>query len=205
MLDERLKPRWARAAFRTWSLGDSILTAFWAGIRAGRLEDGTYGVRPVILYGKADFAATGKGRHSSPTTTMRAACVAACGAAWVRDADEHRSTKCCSACSCVLARIEAPTPYRIYAAAAAKAARELPFGWKRPPARPVRAWRVVRGALFCGQDACREQPLRHRDGDATRLILDNALSVSAGRGTLECMRKGPHADDVVPQRFVFWE
>jgi len=205
VLDERLKPRWARAAFRTWSLGQSILTSFWACIRAGRLEDGTYGVRPVIVYGSAAFAATGRGRHSSPTTTMRAACVAACGAAWTRDADEHRSSKCCSACGCVLTRVESPTPYRVYAAAAAKAARELPFGWKRPPARPVRAWRVVRGLLYCGQDACRERPLRHRDGDACRLILDNALAVDAGRGTLDCMRKGKHADDVVPPRFVVWE
>ena len=79
VLRERLKLRWARAAFRTWSIGNSILMKFWARIRAGRLDDGTAGVRPVILYGRAKFNASGPGRQSAPTTTMRAACEAACG------------------------------------------------------------------------------------------------------------------------------
>jgi hypothetical protein len=98
-----------------------------------RLDDGTFGVQPVILYGAATFAATGRGRRSAPTTAMRKACVTACGAAWVVDADEHRSTKCCSGCGCVLARVEQPTPWRVYAAADARAEAPLPLGWARPP------------------------------------------------------------------------
>ena len=92
MLDERFKLHWAHAAFRTWSRGHAILEGFWARIRAGRLEDGTAGVRPVILYGAAMFGATGRGRRSAPTTAMRTACITACGAAWVSDADERRSS-----------------------------------------------------------------------------------------------------------------
>ena len=128
---------------------------------------------------------------------MRRACVIACGAAWVRDADEHRSTKCCSGAECggVLDKVWAPTPDRVYAAAAAEAARPLPFGWSRPPARRVAPWRVVRGMLRCPWDECCARSLRHRDGDACRLILANALAVAAGDGTLACMRRGRHDED----------
>jgi len=95
----------------------------------------------------------------------------------------------------VLDRVWGPTPERVYAAAAAKAARALPCGWTRPPARPVRPWRVVRGFLRCPSDECCARSYRHRDGDACRLILANALSVDAGEGTLQCMRRGRREED----------
>ena len=124
----------------------------------------------------------------------------ACGAAWVRDANEHRSSKCCSACGGVLDKVWSLTPERVYAAAAAKAERALPWGWVRPPARRIAAWRVVRGMLHCPAEACRARSLRHRDDDATPLILDNAISVDAGAGVLECMLGGRH-DEAPPGRF----
>ena len=184
------------------------MEGFWARLCAGRLDDGTAGVQPVILYGAAMFAATGRGRRSAPTTAMRKACVTACGAAWVRDASEHRSTKCCSSCGCVLDKVWAPTPERVYDAAAAKAQRELPEGWARAPARAVAPWSVVRGMLRCDTDECRARSLRHRDGDACRLILANALAEdaavqrggAAADGTLPCMRGGRHADDPARDR-----
>ena len=203
VLDERLKARWAHAAFRTWSKGHSILEGFWGRLRSGRLDDGTYGVRPVVLYGKVDFKATGRGRHSAPTTAARKACNTVCGNAWVRDASEHRSTRCCSGCHCVLDTVVALTPERIYAAAAAKAAQPLPYGWKRPPARQIYPVRTVRGLLFCPSYECRAKALKHRDVDACRLILANALAIDAHFGTLPCMASG-RRDELPAGKHVIW-
>lgn len=205
MLDERLKARWANASFTTWSRGHAILEGFWARICAGLLADGTAGVWPVILYGAAKFAATGRGRRSSPTTTMRSACVTVCGAEWVRDASEHRTSKCCSGCGCVLEKVWGPTPTRVYDAAAAKEARELPRGWSRPPARPIPATRIVRGLLHCGEEECRSRSFHHRDKNACRSILLNALSIDAGRGTLPYMEHGRHDDGDAPPVFMLWQ
>ena len=207
VLAERLKGRWAHAAFRTWSKGHSILEGFWARLRAGLLEDGTYGVRPVILYGAAKFAATGKGRKSTPTTAMRAACVKACGAAWVRDVVEHRNTKCCSFpdCALVLEKVWAPTPERIYAAAEARAEAPLPWGWTRPPPRPIHPWRVVRGLQHCGGHECRARAFRHRDVDAARLLLVNELHREAHGGEpLSYLRQGVRHVEVIPPHFLAW-
>ena len=204
VLDERLRPRWAQAAFRTWTAGQRILDSFWASLRAGNVSDGTYGVRPVILYGCASFSATGRGRHSSPTTSMRASCIKTCGAAWVRDVSEHRSTKVCSHCHRVLDKVEVVTPERIYAAARAKGERALPLGWSRPPARTPRKTCLARGLQRCRYDECRAVSFRHRDIDPCRLILTNALSVDAGHGTLPCMRTGHHPEDVINRPFGLW-
>jgi hypothetical protein len=173
---------------------------FCAKLASGSLADGTANVQAVILYGKASFAASGRGRHSSPTTAMRKAFEAVFGAAWVRDADEHRSTKCCSYCYGVLDKVWAQTPERVYAAAEARAARQLPWGWSRPPPRPVAGYRVVRGELRCPSDACRARSFRHRDVDAARLIYDNAFAFEATGAPLACMARGRHDEDP-PGRF----
>ena len=102
---------------------------------------------------------------------------------------------CCSACGNVLDKVWRRTPERIYIAAYEKATRQLPFGWKRPPARRIAPWRYVRGMLRCPCDLCRAQSFRHRDVDAGRLILRNEHSVDAGHGTLACMTRGVHIED----------
>jgi len=215
VLDERLAPRWAHAAFRTWSKGHSILEGFWAGVRAGRVADGTAGVRPVIMYGDGDFAATLRGTFSSPTTSLRRACVVACGAGWVRPADEHRTSKCCSdpKCGGVLDRVAAATPQRIYAGAEARAAAALPPGFSRAPPRPIPPWRVVRGMYYCPTCALTGRGFRHRDFDAARLMLRNELHKEAHGGPppvggapdtrhpLPFLRRGQHLE---PPPGRFW-
>jgi len=191
----------------TWQLGQSILHGFWAKLRAGSFEDGTLGIRPVILYGKASFSATGKGRQSAPTTAMRRACVTVMGKEWVRDADEHRSTKVCSTaiCGAVLDEVQAVTPDRIINAKIAKANRELPPGMTPPPMRKISRIITLRGKLHCPSETCKSHAFRHRDGDACRLILRNALSVDRGEGTLPCMRGGIHWEDVKGPPFLLWD
>jgi hypothetical protein len=205
VLAERLKPRWAHAAFRTWSRGHAVLEGFWARVCAGRLEDGTAGVAPVVLYGSAAFAATGRGRRSAPTTAARAACVTVCGARNVHDVDEHRTTKCCSWCDCVLDHVYAPTPLRVHLAAAARAEGGLPLGWRRPPAPPVRAWAKTRGLLRCPSAECWARSFRHRDFDAARLILRNEEHRAGNAGEpLPFLKKGRRPYEEPAGRFTLW-
>ena len=187
---EKKKKRWANAAFTTWCRGQSILHGFWARVKAGRYEDGTAGVNPMILYGNAKFASSGPGRRAGPTVRMRKACVDVCGVSWVRDADEHRSSKCCSGCGEVLATVTAPTPQRVLKANAARLKKQAKSGYGL--ARPASARRTVRGKMLCRNTAC-PVGFVHRDIDAAKLILLNALAKEAAElvgmvGGLECMR-----------------
>ena len=225
VFEEKLKPRWAHARFNSWSRNQSVLMSFWARIVRGRVEDGTAGRRPVLHYGDAAFNATGRGRPSAPTTAMHEACVAACGARWVRKADEHRSTKCCARCGEVLEyvhggggtvapggghprpspphppppprKVTALTPDRVYAAAARRAATPLPNGWQRPPPRPLPEFRPVRGLLHCGSASCRAAGVTfvHRDVNAAVNILNNAVSLGAGTGMLTWMDREVQHND----------
>ena len=61
---------------------------FWRTLRAGRAEDGTLGLAPVIAYGDASFASSGRGGMAAPTSAMRTSAKAVCGAHAVVDVDE---------------------------------------------------------------------------------------------------------------------
>ena len=99
----------------------------------------------------------------------------------------------------------APTPARIYEAAAARAAARLPWGWTRPPPRPILPWRVVRGMMRCDSDVCRGFSYRHRDGDAALLLLRNELHKEAHGGEpLHFLRHVRHAEEP-PARFYLLE
>ena len=105
IFEETLKPRWARAAFKSWQVKRKVLTRFWSSVRAGKLIDGTASVQPMIAYGDAVFSASGPGRVSSPTTTMYETCVAVMGRKSVRRVDEFNTTKNHHACGCELRSI----------------------------------------------------------------------------------------------------
>jgi hypothetical protein len=189
IFDETMKPRWAKAAFTTWQAKTRAMARFWSEVRAGRVEDGTAGVRPLIVYGGANFASSAKGAAAAPTTALYAACLAVCGPAAVRLATEHRSSKCCACCGGVLQWVATPMPSPAHAAARARieAAREG-RGWA--PMRPLSTLIDVRGLKRCPSPLCeREGAFVDRDVNAALNILRAFVQLDA-TGTLpEHMRR----------------
>jgi hypothetical protein len=72
LLSELLKPRWAKQRFSAWRCKQRTLARWWGALAAGRLEDGTLGIPPTILFGDASFQAS-RGGVSTPTTGNYAA------------------------------------------------------------------------------------------------------------------------------------
>jgi hypothetical protein len=190
---ETLKPRWANDKFRAWQAGQRVLANFWSGVRAGKLEDGTAGVHPVIAFGDAQFAASGRGRHSAPTSACYVACVNVMGRSAVCLTTEHRSTRCHHACGHLLQQTDSLPPSRAETRALDKQAeRQDEYAakveaWKvqcataderkspRPPRpRPPQTWKLgIRGLLRCTNPECpeRHRSLIDRDENAALNIL----------------------------------
>ena len=204
ILDETLKPRWAEEAFDRWQAGHRVLHSFWASVKAGRAEDGTAGVVPVIAYGDAKFSSTGRGRHSSPTVAVLDACVAVMGADNVKMVTEHRSSKCCADCGEPMQRVYTHTrSKRELEADARAAARATRPG--APPARPRHSRREVRGLHRCANPHCPDhaRSLKDRDVNACRNILAAFHGLHAGVGVPVHMRKGvQRPGERTPDAFV---
>ena len=189
ILDERLKPRWAHADFRTWTSGRSILHSFWADILKGDLQHGTAGRRVRVHYGNAKFSTVLRGHVPSPTCAMFTACVDVIGPDRVIEVSEHRTTRCCAECGEVLHRVMAPTPERVYDTAERRRNAPLPHGWQPWPARPIPVWSVVRGEVYCANPLCPANGFHHRDGNASKGIGLNGISEMNGWGRVEYMTK----------------
>jgi hypothetical protein len=150
IFSEVLKRRWRKDAFTTWQAKQRSMARFWSEVRAGRVEDGTAGVRPLVVYGGANFASSAKGAAAAPTTALYRACLAVFGRAAVRLATEHRSSKCCAGCGEVLQIVKSPVPTPAHAAARArKEAQRAAAGWE--PLRPLPRLLEVRGLRRCGR------------------------------------------------------
>ena len=189
IMDETLRTRWADEAFRAKQAKQRVLSSFWATVRAGRLEDGTASVTPMVAYGGANFASSGAGRAAAPTTAAYVACVDVMGEGAVVLTTEHRSTKCCSACGHVLRSIATGdlsraeqaklAKWRRYDAAAAagdvrasgsgQAARngKGPLANNNPPGSNFapRKMGTVRGVKVCNYSACPDAHARIKDRD----------------------------------------
>ncbi|MEI6849114.1 MAG: hypothetical protein WCK50_03715, partial [bacterium] len=143
ILAERMKRKWADAEFQAWRLGKRALARGASAYLAGSLEDGTLGVPTYVAYGNARWSGI-RGRQAGPTTAARTAFDVAArafqgGRHVVRDEDEFKTTQAHSACGGLMQDVYGPPTRAQRERAAAKAARPLPEGWTRPPARPLPA------------------------------------------------------------------
>ena len=200
---ETLKSRWADEQFRAYQAGKRELMSFWARVRAGRIDDGTAGVFPVVGFGEATIKPSGRGRMSTPTTAMYKACVTVMGAGAVVLTTEHRSTKCCAGCGNILQLVYAPisaAQRREHDEALVAAA-----AGRRPPPRPLPSYRKVRGLLRCDHvGCCYSGMFLDRDRNAARNILHAFLAVDRGADLPRHMRFASEDDerhDRVPPHF----
>jgi hypothetical protein len=142
---------------------------------------------------------------STPSTAAERAFMTACGTHStnvpgcppIALVSQHRSTSHCAECQARMEPVFAATPERIYAAAAARATRELPAGWARPPERMPRPYREVRGQRRCPNPAC-SMGLRGRDFYPSPAMEANFRSRLRGEGGVPIMQKGAAAPKVAP-------
>jgi len=193
---ETLKPRWANADFRAYQAKCRALAQFWSEVRAGKLEDGTAGVHPVIAYGDANFASSYRGGISAPTTAAYVACVNVMGQDAVCLTSEYRSTKCHAACGSPLRKVTSEVPsyrhqkrmdkYERVMKAWTKDVHEATACGRALPARPwVRKPPEVRrvdGLRVCVNPDCpeRHRSLVHRDVNAALNIRLAFLQLDRG-------------------------
>ena len=177
----------------------------FAQLCKGLLADGTYDVDPVFAWGDASFSSSMPGCKSAPTTALRKAAETVCKQANVWLVDEFRSTMCCSCCGSALYSVYAPPTRRQIEAHAARAERQLPHGWTRPPQRPLPSMVKVRGLLYCANPLCGEPRwrLKGRDADACRLILARFRAETAGEQPPACLSREVFVNKAVGRVYFF--
>ena len=86
----RLRRCWGQSRFRVYGLMRKTLDRFFHGMRGDRGEP-----PPVVAYGAANFAPTGRGERAVPTTALAKACARYFVLIMV---DEFRTSQMCHAC-----------------------------------------------------------------------------------------------------------
>ena len=136
------------------------LDRFFAGMRRG--SGPTNALPPVVAYGAAKFASTGRGELAAPTTKLFERCKAHFPGSVVL-VDEFRTTKCCRDCGSELLGVMGTTK------------------------NGTRA--TVRGLKRCGSTVCRTRSLKSRDLNAALNILDAYVGDSSGAGRPAYLRR----------------
>ena len=86
----RLRRCWGQSRFRVYGLMRKTLDRFFHGMRGDRGEP-----PPVVAYGAANFAPTGRGERAVPTTALAKACARHFKVTMI---DEFRTSQMCHAC-----------------------------------------------------------------------------------------------------------
>jgi transposase len=169
-----LKSHWADEAFRSWQAKMKCLDRFWSMIKAGSLEDGTFGVQPIFAYGDGQFASSSRGRVSAPTTATYKSCIKINYQCNVILTCEHRSTWTCSSCEKPLQGLRPGNISHTQDAKEAKHYRDIAIGRKNPN----RKWfsplgKILHGLKRCTNSLCPNaiNPFLDRDVNACRNIL----------------------------------
>jgi len=207
MLGEKLKRRWARQAMETRRATQQTQGRFWGGRAAGDLHLDTLRVTPAIAWGDVRFAATMRGRPPTATTSVEAAARNALsarglyGPGVLHRIPEHRTSKCCGHCGCVL---------QLMWTAAGTSARELALAAKRAAAPPrgdadeaPYGYRKIRGERRCCSPTCSapERRIVDRDKGAARSIWGAARRLGRGEDPPSFMQRGKHNDGPAPPRY----
>jgi hypothetical protein len=169
-----LKTHWADEAFRTWQAKMKCLDRFWSMIKAGSLEDGTFGVQPIFAYGDGQFASSSRGRVSAPTTATYKSCLKINYQCNVVLTCEHRSTWTCSSCEKPLQGLRPGNVSHTQDAKEAKHYKDIASGRKNPNKK----WfsplgKILHGLKKCTNSLCPNavNSFVDRDVNACRNIL----------------------------------
>ena len=173
---EKSKRCWGKERFAAYRLRQCALARAWAKEVSGSLATRNFKVPVSLAIGDGKFPSSGiPGARTSPTTaSLKAAAQAAHSSSPLAQAsmtDEYDSTKCCSACGCVLAKIMTPVyPWRILRKweQRQRAAAAVPVPGARPPPPPPRPLPLlygIRGLVECVNPACLASGERRKDRD----------------------------------------
>jgi hypothetical protein len=169
VLKQALHESWAHMAFSIYTRRQRVLHGFFARVRAGRHEDGTDGVPPIIAWGDANFSGNPV-MAGVPFKALLAAARHVIGPDRVIHTTEHRSSKCCAACGHILQNVYQSD---------GNGGRKLVWALKRCvyPRCPKRG-RVV-----------------NRDFNGSLNVGHAQHALDRGEDVPEHMRKGPHDGD----------
>ena len=132
--EEKAGKKWARERFRVYGLRRKVLDRF--------LHRMVGKVKPLILYGAAEFSSTARNELSAPTSALSRHCARF---APLRLVDEYNTTKVCARCDCVLSAV----------------ARQLDDG----------TIQEIRGLRRCSSNVCSQASFVDRDKNAALNIL----------------------------------
>jgi len=209
IMAEKMKPIWREEAFEAFRAEHSALDKYIGLIERGEPEHGTGGKRQcIIVMGDGSFASNASGSRSVPTVATRKAFVTKFGEDAVVDITEHRSTKCCNGCGCVLAKLHTDLhssfSQRRFAKKLGKKEEDFAAGRTTVEPDPHQHSRRIEGLVQCtsSEERCPLYGGRKldRDGNAARTIGDAFFAWLSCMPPPSFMEKGRHPEDTQPEK-----
>jgi hypothetical protein len=107
IMKEKLRPIWRLEKFQAHQARHRALDEYIATIERGEPNLGTGGKSHcIIVFGDGGYSTSNApGSRSGPTVAVREAFITKFGADSFIEITEHRSTKCCNGCGCILAKL----------------------------------------------------------------------------------------------------
>jgi hypothetical protein len=107
IMKEKLRPIWRLEKFQAHQARHRALDEYIATIERGEPNRGTGGKSHcIIVFGDGGYSTSNApGSRSGPTVAVREAFITKFGADSFIEITEHRSTKCCNGCGCILAKL----------------------------------------------------------------------------------------------------
>ena len=179
ILEEKLKPRWAREKFRAWRAIEVVLSTFTSGQFMGQLEDGNLGLPKSLGFGDAKFRHNAPGKKTTPTTAIEKAFVQSAKVikgCEVAPVNEFRTSIAAPCCTELLADVKTTLLSN-------EQARRLSEALARGD--PIPHWMLVptvNGAHYCVNPGCPDfgRRMKNRDKLADCNLLQAHLAQKMG-------------------------